>query len=594
MSLIRPIQPSFTSGEVSPSIYSRIDIDQYHSGLRRCRNFIVHPHGGVSNRPGTRFVAETKDSTKESIVQEFIFSASQKYVLEIGHEYIRFYTEGARIDADTPISWSVSTAYEEGEYVTYSSSTATSTYYSIQDGTGQYPTESSSAYWTEQTCYEIPTTYQEEDLQDLRFETSADVIYITHKDYQPATLSRLGAANWVLEDYEPDDGPFMPENLEETFSLSSSALTGSVSLASTTAIFASTHVGALFRLTHYIESQKVAAALASVTTTSSIKCFSTWRIITHGTWTGKISIQKSNDGGTTWNELRSFSSTNDFNANTYGSEDVEGNPYPFLVRVNMYSYSSGTCNVDLTTDAFYHDGVARVTAVHSVISATATVIKGFGATTATTSWAEGSWSDYQGYPRVSRFFQDRLCFASTPGEPQTLWFTQTGNYQSFFRHSTLLDTDGITVTLPSRQVNEINGLVALTTLIVLTTASEWSVGPGGSGVLTPSSVLVKIQGYRGSYGINPVVVGNEALFVQANGKVVRNIGYDFASDTFTGQELNVYSKHLFDKWTIIDACYQQDPDTIIWFLRSDGRLVGATFMKEQQVIGWHWSDTGAD
>jgi len=143
-------------------------------------------------------------------------------------------------------------------------------------------------------------------------------------------------------------------------------------------------------------------------------------------------------------------------------------------------------------------------------------------------------------------------------------------------------------------VNIINGLVALQRLIVFTSASEWSVGPGSSGVLTPASIDVRNEGYRGSNGINPIVVGNEAIYIQANGKIVRNIGFDFSSDSFTGERLNILAEHLFNKWTILDLAYQQDPDTIIWCLRSDGKLMAGTYLKEQNVIAWSQHDTGSN
>ncbi|NJO00392.1 MAG: hypothetical protein HC880_00750 [Bacteroidia bacterium] len=227
---IRPIQPTFAGGEYSPSIYPRIDISKYQIGLKRLRNFIIHPTGGASNRPGTRYVATAKYSDKLCIVQEFVFSRDQKYILEIGHEYIRFFTNGARINVDATLdaiaSWNGATAYSVGDYVTYNGTTV---YYSIQDGTNQQP-DTETDYWTQQTIYEIPTPYQEEDLYGLRFEPSADVIWITHPDYSTKTLSRFGNTDWRLEEYFPEDGPFMIENIDETISLSVTAVTGSATL----------------------------------------------------------------------------------------------------------------------------------------------------------------------------------------------------------------------------------------------------------------------------------------------------------------------------------------------------------------------------
>lgn len=975
-----PLQASFSGGEVSPAIYSRPDIEKYRSSLKTARNFILHSQGGASNRPGTKYVSSSKNSTKNCILKEFTFSREQAYMLEIGEQYIRFYTNGARID-------------------------------------------------NEGTAYEISTPYLEADLRQLKFESSADVIWITHPSYQQRTLTRYGSANWVLETYAPDDGPFMPENVELASSLTASAVTGSnitltlsavvdayivglmhfdgdsgsysmseekgktitqhgsaqlsnssskfggsslylpqvagndsytktllhlngdvvddessaktftnsnvgfsstikkfgsysaffnglsseittpdhadfafgsgdftvdfyayftdlsvgmgflyqgsiasnmqfywesnrlylvstggtistkscaftpvvgmfyhiayvrngntwlifingisqtvtnatdsasmldcsgnlyigslrsdligyvmrgyldefriskgiarwtanftpavaayssgdyitladssdwsfgtgdfsvdfqanfsslsgaqviagqyadasnywfivkdssnklqakfvsagstkadyifssaysfavgtwyhievtrsstsfyifvngtsqtltattaistnnlgdvsavltigqqnsasffsgyidemrvskgtarhtsgftaptsaytlFSVASNNFLFNALHVGALFKLRHYVEGQTVSQAFGSSTTSSSIRCFTTWRLITHGTWTGKFNIEKSTDDGTTWTVLRSFSSSDDFNANTSGTEGIESNIEPFLIRINMYSYTSGTASIDLTSDPFYQNGIVRVTAFNSVTSVQANVLEDIGSTAATTAWAEGSWSDYRGYPTVTRFYADRIGFAGTPSEPITGWLGQTGNYYSFRRNSPLLDTDAITFNLPTRQLNAITNMIAFKKLIIFTSSSSWSISPISGNALTPTSAQALPEEYYGSSLTDPVVVGNEAVYIESDNETVRNTSYQFSPDAYVGNEINVLAKHLFESYNIVKFAYQRRPNGIIWGLRDDGQLVGVTYLKEQEVIGWHHHDT---
>jgi len=590
MPLINPIQPTFSGGEFSPSIYPRVDIEKYRTGLKTCRNFYIHPHGGASNRPGTKYMATARHSDKTTIVRPFVFSQTQAYILEFGEYYVRFFTDQAVVPTslENHTNWDTGATYSVNDWVTYNSAS----YLCIDaDGSTAEPPETYPAVWANQSVYQIYTPYAEADLLDLNLESSADVIYITHPDYQTYTLSRYGEYDWRLELYEPEDGPFMAENITAT-TLTPSAKTGTVTLTASTGIFYSTHVGSLWKVRHYIEGQTASTAFGSATTGSSIACFTTWRLVTHGTWTGKLRIEKSTDSGSTWTALRTFTSSDDFNVNTSGTEDIEINTEPFLVRANMYDYSSGTCNADLTTDSFYQEGICKGVTYSSATSLICTSVKDFGLTTASTSWAEGSWSDRRGWPSVSRFYQDRLCFAGTDSEPMTIWMTQTGNYTSFYRHSTLLDTDGITTNLPSRQLNAINGLVALKRLIAMTSSSEWTIGSNSGTALTPLSIEQSVEGYRGSSGITPVLVGNEAIYIQSNGKVVRNLGYEYGSDSFTGAELNILAKHLFDRWSIVDMAYQQDPDSIVWCLRDDGVLLGMTYMREQEVVAWFWVDTG--
>lgn len=542
---IRPVQASFTGGVVSPSIYSRTDINKYSTSLRKLKNFIIHPTGGASNRPGTYQVALTKTQSKKCRVIPFVFSLDQAYTLEFGHQYIRFYTDGAQ----------------------------------IQSG---------------MSAYEIASPYTEDDLAEIRVESSADTIYIAHPDFQTRVLSRLGNTNWTLTLFAPQDGPFMLENTE-SISLNVAAVSGvGISMNATSAIFDPLHVGSFWKIRHYIQNQKVITAFGSSTAGNSISCFTTWRIITHGTWTGTLDIQKSIDGGTTWTILRTFSSADDFNANTFGTEDPELNTEPFLIRANMSAYTSGTANVTLTSDPFYQEGISEVTTYNNAISTTVRIVTPFGSTSASTAWSEGSWSNYRGWPRAVRFApQDRLTFAGTYKESNAVWMSKTGQYDSFGRNViTLLDTDGISIPLPTRQLNAINGLIALKKkMLAFTGASEWAIGAIEGSALTPTTVNPEPQTYNGSSGIDPVVIDNQVIYMQSRGTVIRNMSFNFQDDGFTGNELNVLAKHFFQGHSIVEMAYQQEPDRTLWCLRDDGVLLTLTYMPEQEVVAWSEHET---
>lgn len=581
------IQPSFSSGELAPALYSRVDLNRYNTGLKTCKNFIVRPHGGVCNRPGTKLVAEVKDSGKATRIVKFIFSETQSYTLEFGEGYVRFYKDHAQIAKSSPDAWLTATSYEEGDFVTQSSLT----YYCLEDHTsGTFATDFAAGKWVQQSIYEIPTPYTEEDLFELKFERSADVLYIFHRDYPTRTISRYDDDDWRIAIDVSDDGPFMPENTGAT-TVALSATTGTaVSLISSAALFENGHVGALWKITHYIPGQTVTTAFTGTAAGTSISCFTTWRLITHGTWTGKIVVEKSTDGGSTWTALRDFSSADDINVDTYGTEDIETNPDPFLIRVRCSTYTSGTANVDLSSDPFYQHGIVRITTVTNSTAAVATVLTAAGSTAAVATWSEGAWSDVRGYPSCGVFHQDRLCMAASTDEPMNNWMTQIGNYTSHRVNATLLDTDAINIKLLTRQLNAVNNLVSLGDLIALTSSTEWKIGADKS-VITPASVFARVQGYRGSSAVTPVIIGNQLVYVQSNGTVVRNLGYDFNSDSYTGVDLRILSEHLFDGHEIVELDYQQDPNSIVWCVRDDGILLSMTYMQEQEVVAWSWHET---
>ena len=178
-----PIQTNFTAGEVSPYIRGRVDITKYFNGVERLQNFIVKPQGGITRRSGTRFVIETKDSSKLSILVRFEFSSTQAFQLEFGDEYIRFVKDGAQVlDTGVPV--------------------------------------------------EVVSPYLEAHLRQLSFSQSADVIYICHPLYQTRTLSRISDTNWVLALFETKDGPYLDIDTRD-FTMTLTSIVNRATLKST-------------------------------------------------------------------------------------------------------------------------------------------------------------------------------------------------------------------------------------------------------------------------------------------------------------------------------------------------------------------------
>lgn len=594
---LRTIQPTFAGGEFAPNLYSRVDLQKYSTGLKTAKNFFVHPHGGASNRPGTYFVAETRDSTKASRLIPFEFSTTQTYILEFGDEYVRFFSNHGAILPDSPTGWDAETVYAINTFVTYESVT----YRALKAGQGKQP-DLEPTYWVASPVYEITSPYSSSDLVDLKYVQSADVLYIVHPQHAPQMLTRIDHDLWAFSDFIFTNGPLMSENDSAT-TLAVSAKTGGATLTSSTSLFTANNVGSVFSIRHDIAGQTASsglAALDAVTSSLTMGGDANWRIITHGTWTGTIKVEKSLDGGSTWLEVRAFSSANDFNVNTYGTVDTDKNNATGTVagtcvmRVKMAAYTSGTCNVDFSIDPFSHTGCIKVTGYTSATSVSGITQTDFVSTAASTMWSEGSWSPARGYPTCVMFYQDRLCFASTESEPQSIWMSQTSNYTEFAVSQPIVDSDSIGINLPSRQMNGIKNMIALAEIMALTSSSEWSVGPGSSGVITPTSVLTRAQGYRGSSAVSPVIIGNRAIYVLPMGSTLRDFGYDFAANGFSGDDLSIFARHLFERHEVIELAYQQEPDSIVWALRDDGVLLSLTYVKEQQVLAWTHHETDGD
>lgn len=332
-------------------------------------------------------------------------------------------------------------------------------------------------------------------------------------------------------------------------------------------------------------------------TSNSIQAGATWSIITNGSWTGKIRIEVSTDGGNNWSLVGSLSSTGSNNFNESG--DTGESQCLLRISADPSVAFSGTATVDLTGNSFDWISVVLITAYTSATQVTGTVqaISNFSNTglpnlSATFQWAEGSWSTYRGFPAAVAFYQDRLCWAATPTDPQNVWASQTSNYTNHGVSSPLVDSDSIGITLPSRTINIVRNLVGLgPSLIALTSDGEFSISPGGTGAFTPTSMTISGQGSRGSASPTPAIVGIEMILMQQMGTVVRNIIYQLAVNGFDGSNISVISQHLFTGFSITEMAYQQEPDSIVWAIRSDGKMLALTYMREQEVIAWSWHDS---
>jgi len=208
----------------------------------------------------------------------------------------------------------------------------------------------------------------------------------------------------------------------------------------------------------------------------------------------------------------------------------------------------------------------------------------------TTIWQLGAW--YPGnYPKAVTFYQQRLCFGGSPFSPQTLWFSTLGNFETFSPTdltSSVLATSGFSYKIASSQSNEIVWMDSSENLLVGTSASEWRVTAATSGeALTPVNIKITQQTTFGSSDIQAQRVGDSVIFVQAPGKVVRELSYSYDSDSFKAINLSVIADHLFDiNSPVAETSYLKYPHNQLFFRTGAGDIYSMTYEKEQQVVGY--------
>ena len=251
--------------------------------------------------------------------------------------------------------------------------------------------------------------------------------------------------------------------------------------------------------------------------------------------------------------------------------------------------NTGFQTTDIGRLVSFRSGYGEITAHTSTTVVTITIIKDMGSSSTSTDWALGAFSDTTGYPSCVTFYEQRLVFAGTQDQPQTLFFSKSGDYENMDenRGGTIADDDAIIYTIASNQVNAIRFLSATRTLIVGTVGGEFSVSGGGTDdPVTPTNILIKKQSNNGCANIDAIPVGNVTLFLQRAKRKIRELAYNFDVDGYVAPDMTILAEHITETG-INEMSYQQEPNQLIWCVRQDGRLVCLTYQREQQVVAWH-------
>ena len=233
----------------------------------------------------------------------------------------------------------------------------------------------------------------------------------------------------------------------------------------------------------------------------------------------------------------------------------------------------------------FNSGIAKVTSRTSTTVVVCEILTAFTNTDAKSDWKLGAFSDTTGHPSCVSFFEQRLVFAGTTNEPQTLYFSKSGDYENMTTGTNA--DDAMVYTIASNQVNRIRYLKAQRTLIVGTTGGEFTVSADGTdAAITPSNIVIKKQSSYGTANVDAIPAGNAVLFLQKAKRKIRELSYNFDTDGYVAPDLTILND-IVTKSGINEMSYQQEPDSILWCVRDDGVLAGLTYQRSENVIAWH-------
>lgn len=475
-------QNVLNGGEISPLLRGRVDQPRYNTGTREMLNFVPMPQGGVTRRPGTRYLGTAKSQTSRLI--PFVFSETQGRILEFGDKTMRVWLPDGRLVSS-----------------------------------GSEP-------------YVVSTPFAASDLRAVRFAQSADVVYFVHPSYPPCKLSRYSDNDWrwatltfmpsiaapqqpalqILDKRADDDKPKNPSMTDYSYLVT--AIDGETGEESSASPAATIEAEALNSVDYHIRI--------------------TWPAVS--------------------------------GASEYRIYKKKTGVFGFIGR------GSKDDTITETTTLQYYDD------------------KNIGADTEDTPIEHKNPFDGSGnYPSQVFFHQQRLGFAATANRPITFWLSRTGDFESMASSVPPKDDDAIEVTLAATQANRIVWLQPDRNALAFgTEGSEWTLQSSEGVVLTPSTVSFQLQTTNGGEGtVSALSVGGGVLYVQRGSGAVREFAYNYSADKYLGQDLTILARHIIKDRDITAWAYQQEPYSTLWCVLSDGTFAGLTYMKEQDVIGWH-------
>lgn len=395
--------------------------------------------------------------------------------------------------------------------------------------------------------------------------------------------------------------------LATAITLACAATSGTgLALTASQAIFTAKHVGAFWQITH-ARTDAHAAIVAAVPTiavanSTAIKVVGAWSVNTYGSWNTTLYLEKQIGG--VWETVRSYSARSDRNIVDSGNEDT-----PVMMRLRVVAgtsvaVTSGAGQTGAAVPRFVLEnrearisGLVKITTVGALnaegkaTTATCDVTSELHATTATTLWTEGAFSQERGYPRSITLHGGRLWFGGTEKEPQRVWGSVVNDFENF-RRSTY-DDASLSLTPASQSSNAINWLASYAEYLVMgTTVDEWTI-TGSTGFITPLDFSVRRRSGYGSAYLPAFFFGESLIFVGRDERHLRQVvpRTSSGSEEWSAVNLNTLADHLIaPQEGIAQFAIQNSPVSILWAVLTDGKLLGLTFERDQNVFAWHRHD----
>lgn len=533
----------FNSGELSPLMDGRFDVEAYRKGARSMMNFIPTVQGPAKRRGGTRFIGDTNDNLKALLIP-FVRSATEAYVLELTGHIMQFWYNGGLIGL--PIG----------------------------------------------TPYTAADLFYDDGTPAIQVVQSADVMYFVHPKYPPQKLSHFSPTNWTMVAPTFTDGPWLPQNSVSGLTMQLSNNVGSgVTVTASANVFSPNCVGQLIRI-YQSDLSQIKAWYPGQRTTGGNIAPNVWRRSGPNNYLCQSTQAATPPSGhVNWVETGSDTLITTSGSQWDGPQDLVQDP-------NSAGNWYGRGVQWIYEDSGY--GVGKITQYISASQVVITVLRNFpkslvtsgGMFVASDRWQLGAWSQDLGYPSCCCFFRERLTF----GGGIWVWMSVAGDFENFADQDfgVTAQDNAVTQQVLSDQVNTVRWLSPADVLLVGTTGSEHVIEQNTlNEPFGPLNVATKKQSGYGGRSIAPIRVGGSSFFVTRTGRFLREFVYEVQVDNYESHDATVFSEHI-TQTGLVDMDWAFSPDTIIWAPREDGRLIGFTINKDMECKAWHPHQLGGN
>lgn len=630
---------SFNTGEVTPLVVGRVDLENLRRACKSLSNFIARVFGGAFRRPSMMHVGITVDPSRHSRLIPFTFSTQKKFKIVLGHLTFQIHNADtaaivfassaapwteSQIDSvfftqvnnvmwlthpdvptqelirlsDTvwtlaPVPWTLESAFPP---MRDTNTSATTLRLAAVSGSGVLMTASADtfqaghvgSYWQVSHFRGVLSTELSFAPDPVRSGSTADLV-ITAATWKIKTEG-LWSGTLFVEKYNTTDLAYDVEVQREVTTgnqLSESGFgTGNyrirvkdVTVSPGSSITFTIGIGDTFTSPKTL-TFTAPAYIASSSTELSVT--GQWDLSTYGRWAGDMYLEQKNAAGL-WDVLRRWTGAMDRNISASGT--VDGTAILRLRSAGVYAapasdVAKGRWVLEATEPLI--SGLVQVVSYTGPRQVSVNILRPAYSTDETASWDEGAFSAVRGYPGAVAMHEQRLIFAGTSSQPQTIFGSVTGDFRNF--RQTGLDDGSFVYQIGAQENNPINWLVSQDGLIVGTDGDEWLL-TGGANALTPSNVTTKRQSGYGSSRVQPVLVGSTVLFVQRGGLSLREYVFQWESQNYIAPNVT----QLFSHRTLAGiraVAFSQNPEQILWVVTNDGLLLSCTYRREEQVVAW--------